>query len=119
MERERIKKNNECEVRLTCYFCNTILFPENQFVTNKCPKCQKFLPKCSICFFPIKISENDSIPFSYIKNNNNKDNFKNKNCEFIFCSKCKHGGHINHYLEWFDEFNVCPFSECNCLCMKE
>ena len=116
MERERIKKNNECEVRLTCYFCNTILFPDNQFITNKCPKCHKFLPKCSICFFPIKINENNSVPFkNFIYNNNNNNN----NYEFIFCTKCKHGGHINHYLEWFEEFNVCPFSECNCLCIDE
>ena len=32
-----------------------------------------------------------------------------------FCSKCQHGGHIDHYQDWFKNHRVCP-TGCGCIC---
>ena len=128
MEKSKNKNTNECELKLTCNFCSSILEPDNsnQDFGDKCPICKKFLPKCSICFYPIQINEKNFIsPLknkldkSNINNINIKNNKNNKNYEFVCCTKCKHGGHINHYIEWFNEYKICPFFKCDCLCVDE
>ena len=66
-----------------------------------CPKCRFKFSKCSVCLCPINLS----------KKANNK-------C-IVFCNKCLHGGHYDHYKGWFKEFNECPNSKCDCRCQQE
>jgi hypothetical protein len=37
---------------------------------------------------------------------------------WVWCQKCKHGGHSSHLHEWFELHDVCPVSECPCTCLK-
>jgi len=40
------------------------------------------------------------------------------NCRFIWCTKCRHGGHLEHIKEWFLELMVCPIPDCICICVE-
>ena len=115
------KNNNcleQCVLKFTCSYCGNKLDtftkkksqnknPQRQFntynVTNddKCPQCKVKLSKCSVCSCSVKLS-------------NKADN----DC-LVFCNKCSHGGHYEHYKFWFQEFNECPNSKCNCRCQQE
>ena len=66
-----------------------------------CPKCKYKFTKCSVCSCPIKLSQ------------------KSNNECIVFCNKCSHGGHYDHYKGWFKEFNECPNSRCDCRCQQE
>jgi hypothetical protein len=37
--------------------------------------------------------------------------------KYLWCTICRHGGHLDHINEWFSELNVCPVADCNCMCM--
>ena len=114
--------NDKCILIFTCSYCgkkiNTLkkneddkslsyekdnnFFYQNMANDYICSGCNKtYLKKCSVCLCPIKIS-------------------KNLNSECItFCTKCSHGGHYEHYKEWFTYLNECPNSKCNCICQEE
>ncbi len=94
-----------------------------------CPCCSKKIPSCSICQSSIEINNTNN---NNVKNNisnrsfnNLKDTDKNENEDdkksfrYIWCVKCKHGGHVEHYLDWFNEFYVCPSFDCNCKCNSD
>ena len=68
---------------------------------NICPNCKFKFSKCSVCLCPINLSK------------------KSDNKCIVFCNKCSHGGHYDHYKGWFKEFNECPNSKCNCRCQQE
>ena len=68
---------------------------------NECPYCNFNLSRCSVCSCPIKL-----------------DILSNKEC-LAYCNKCLHGGHYNHYKDWFKEFTECPNSKCSCQCQLE
>ena len=38
--------------------------------------------------------------------------------KYIWCTKCRHGGHIDHIKEWFADLLVCPVADCNCICLE-
>ena len=121
-ESEKIRNpNNKCVLIFRCSYCgeelNTleenisdnsyspgkgeIYFRQNMTNYDVCPKCKHNYSKCSVCLCPIKISKN-----------------LNNEC-FIYCTKCSHGGHYEHYQDWFREFNECPNSKCDCRCRDE
>ena len=90
---------------------------------GSCPSCKQKLTKCAVCLFPISIDTNIKLrrigSSSYLnKESNNKDeNEKNVFNEcYVFCTKCLHGGHLEHYKDWFNAFNECPFFKCSCKC---
>ncbi|OII72797.1 WD40 repeat and RING finger domain-containing protein [Cryptosporidium ubiquitum] len=35
------------------------------------------------------------------------------------CLRCKHGGHIRHIRNWFEDRTKCPMVECQCKCVPE
>lgn len=37
---------------------------------------------------------------------------------FAWCQTCRHGGHVKHMLEWFEEHTECPVNNCDCNCMS-
>ena len=109
----------KCVLIFTCSYCgskiNTIKINLKGSSTSKeiekvipknknddiCQECKRNLAKCSVCQCPIKLK----------KNLNNQ--------AFIYCTKCSHGGHYDHYQGWFKEFNECPNSRCNCRCQED
>jgi WD repeat-containing protein mio len=34
----------------------------------------------------------------------------------VWCQTCRHGGHLKHIAEWFEEFTSCPVTDCPCQC---
>eukprot|EP00965_Chrysotila_dentata_P067354 2229282-Pleurochrysis_carterae.AAC.1 len=34
----------------------------------------------------------------------------------VWCQSCRHGGHVEHVLEWFSLQLECPVSGCACRC---
>ena len=108
-------QDDKCILIFTCSYCGErIDTTKNNFEGKKelffnqsmgnddiCPKCKHNFIKCSVCLCPMKLSKN------------------NKNESIIFCTKCHHGGHYEHYAGWFEEFNECPNSKCNCRCQEE
>lgn len=131
-----IEKSNHCTVVLTCKACGNRIRGESEeqilpsnikklnIDINYCPKnnpfCNRKFSKCSVCSEPIKvecvIEENKGSLISkkqLPKIKKEKENFHN--C-YIYCTKCSHGGHLEHYLEWFTEFIKCPNLGCDCNC---
>jgi hypothetical protein len=43
---------------------------------------------------------------------------KDINLKYIWCANCRHGGHVDHIVEWFQELAVCPVASCNCICLE-
>lgn len=60
--------------------------------TAQCHNCKKYSLYCSICRCPVRGSSS-------------------------FCMKCSHGGHVNHYNTWFDDYDFCP-TGCGCKCLS-
>ena len=120
-DHDRINNSTEqCVLIFRCYHCGEKFdtlesnIQQNIYIVNKnknpvnnitsedvCPKCKNKFSKCSVCLCPIKLSK------------------KSNNEYFVFCNRCKHGGHYDHYKGWFKEFNECPNSRCDCRCQQE
>ena len=113
-----INCSEQCVLEFLCAHCGTkietlenklpkIEYPLKKRNNNviikddKCPYCKEKLSKCSVCSCPIRLSK------------------KSNNECLVFCNKCSHGGHYEHYKVWFQEFNECPNSKCNCRCQEE
>lgn len=60
--------------------------------TAQCHNCKKYSLYCSICRCPVRGSSS-------------------------FCTKCSHGGHVNHYNTWFNDYDFCP-TGCGCKCLS-
>ncbi|SCV72847.1 BQ2448_4384 [Microbotryum intermedium] len=107
------------QIVIRCQFCATNLGPhiglstaENQMgegraragpvgvKTTLCPSCSKGLPACAVC---LKRPNLHSIPTDV-------------SSSLCWCQKCRHGGHTNHILEWFERSAVCPVADCDCQC---
>ena len=123
---EETDNDKSCKLVLSCNYCGKKL-PENPNEkkmapkglfrkvkannicnskdSSKCEECQHYLPICSVCYIPIRIEK---------KNTNNESN----DYIYCWCCKCKHGGHAEHYEEWFEEFDICPFESCKCKCKE-
>lgn len=138
-------QSNISGLYLTCYYCGTKIHSDkidqrsktNLFLKDRhdylnlrssktedtcCPKCSKKLPSCSVCLFPIEVSGQTKITKIGIINSLTdlrKGEGNGKNSRYIWCTRCRHGGHLDHYTEWFKTFLVCPFSECNCRCFDD
>ena len=137
---------NACKFNLACSFCGTTITPhhgqQRQIETtslkneklhlrppkssnNACPQCSRKLPLCAVCLYPIEISNQEKIVkicsvHSTGALDKEEDNDSGKeNQRYIWCTKCRHGGHMDHISEWFREFLVCPFSECKCRCAEK
>ncbi len=47
-----------------------------------------------------------------------KNNTESYKANIIWCMNCRHGGHVDHMQEWFEELTVCPNSNCSCICLE-
>ena len=53
-----------------------------------------------------------------IKRENKASNEEEKELKYIWCTKCRHGGHLDHINEWFSELTICSVADCNCICLE-
>jgi len=100
-----------------------------------CPKCAKKFPSCCICLYPIELCFPSTLPVCkqrLASNSRSVDTGSRKgesfdesmlgsstpvqDLRFMWCMKCKHGGHINHIKKWFETLVICPVADCNCYC---
>ncbi|KDE04060.1 hypothetical protein MVLG_05499 [Microbotryum lychnidis-dioicae p1A1 Lamole] len=106
------------QIVIRCQFCATNLGPfiglstgENEgrsraasgpvgVKSTLCPSCSKGLPACAVC---LKKPNLHSIPMDI-------------SSSLCWCQKCRHGGHTNHILDWFERSVVCPVADCDCEC---
>ncbi len=100
-ELEKKPNKNICILIFRCSYCGEELdtFQKNiSDMTNSdsCPKCKHNYSRCSVCSHPIKVNE----------------------C-LVYCTKCSHGGHYEHYQDWFREITECPNSKCSCRCSED
>eukprot|EP00347_Sterkiella_histriomuscorum_P008418 403345170 len=101
-------------------------------ISRLCVECGKSTPNCSVCLQPIGIlnpfielkskAPTSAVGFgthSVINQNENQNSIQMKReleMWFLWCQKCKHGGHTQHILEWFKNQPECSVSNCDCRC---
>ncbi|GAA5903242.1 Sea4p [Sporobolomyces salmoneus] len=102
------------QVVVRCHFCSTNVGPQSAGRGNEysrmgsgvagkstlCPSCSKQLPACSICLTRPSIHAFEV----------------NGSSMLAWCSRCRHGGHATHLLEWFERSEVCAVAGCDCRC---
>jgi hypothetical protein len=91
----------------------------NQYKSSACPNCRKALPRCSLCMLlmgtPIDTLQNQR-KGNHTNISENEDPQNSFNYWFTWCQSCFHGGHAIHMMEWFENHDECPVSNCNCKC---
>jgi hypothetical protein len=55
---------------------------------------------------------------SHYNLNKTEEEYKVPDLKYLWCTKCRHGGHIDHIKEWFTDLMICPVADCNCLCLE-
>ncbi|KAL4501630.1 hypothetical protein ABPG72_018681 [Tetrahymena utriculariae] len=84
-----------------------------------CPSCCVMLPVCCVCLLSCELV-NPYIQFNRNRQQQNQmgGQIENLNLEegIVWCQSCNHGGHYKHILEWFQDFDICPVSDCSCKC---
>lgn len=71
--------------------------------SSSCPNCRKPLPRCSLCLLHMGTPINSTPP-------------KTATLWFSWCQTCRHGGHIDHLMSWFEQHSECPVTSCSCKC---
>ncbi|XP_060803426.1 GATOR complex protein MIOS [Amyelois transitella] len=69
---------------------------------SSCPHCRKPLPRCGVCALHLGTgagAAGAAFPGW-----------------FSWCVACRHGGHAQHLLQWFQDHTECPVSSCSCRC---
>jgi hypothetical protein len=105
---------------IKCKFCNQSISTEKKrafrkygggtTIASACPNCSKPLPTCSIC----EMSYGSSCwSFGSDKVTNSLD------YTFVWCTQCKHAGHMKHLSDWFETHTVCPVPGCECICTRD
>lgn len=67
--------------------------------TTICPNCSKSLPSCSICLRSTGLETSSDTATS-----------------ICVCLRCRHGGHVQHLLNWFERTEECAVAGCDCAC---
>ncbi|BGP17039.1 hypothetical protein JCM10213_000325 [Rhodosporidiobolus nylandii] len=109
------------QILVRCQFCGTNISPAAQkglgmnapdargvvgpatVRSTVCPSCSKQLPACCICLVRPSLHSFDAEGPSTL----------------CWCQRCRHGGHVEHVLAWFDTSSVCAVAGCDCECNSE
>jgi len=138
---EKISARSAPEVSVKCTFCNQALvhktLSSNKMaqVTNfnakiggsgnyatrykptSCPNCHRPLPRCSICLMPFGSPSHSMGGTSFPTVADDSNQYGQLDYCFAWCTKCRHGGHVKHLMEWFSNHHACAVSGCECGCM--
>ncbi|KAL5528601.1 hypothetical protein ACEPAF_7737 [Sanghuangporus sanghuang] len=117
---------------IRCNFCNKVVNtqqyqrPQEPIVIQRrraaaCPWCGRALPRCCVCLMSICI-----IPDTGRDSDHLHSSFRDTiDDAFVFCQKCRHGGHASHLMSWFFEddgsqrHRTCPVADCDCYCDED
>ncbi|GAA6043670.1 hypothetical protein JCM8097_008599 [Rhodosporidiobolus ruineniae] len=108
------------QVLVRCQFCGTTVSPAGGkgglgvgegrggvgpvgVKSTVCPSCSKQLPACSICLLRPSVHSFEADGPSTL----------------CWCQRCRHGGHVEHVLAWFETSRVCAVAGCECECNSE
>lgn len=91
----------------------------NKLRTQSCPSCRKALPRCSLCLTHLGTPALHwrSSELCHIQQEPTSK-LSPFNSWFTWCQTCRHGGHSQHLIAWFQEHVECPVSGCYCKCMS-
>lgn len=86
---------------------------------SSCPSCRKPLPRCSLCLLHMgttsaAISSGSPGSGNMLMPASNKP--RPFSLWFSWCQTCRHGGHTEHLLQWFEKHTECPVTSCSCKC---
>lgn len=83
-----------------------------------CPGCRKPLPRCSLCL--TNLGTPSGTGMYHHKDISSLDSKLSPFQDwFSWCQSCRHGGHVSHLLEWFDDHSECPVTGCTCKCVSK
>ncbi|GAA5975273.1 hypothetical protein JCM11641_005912 [Rhodosporidiobolus odoratus] len=114
---EALRRAAPPQILLRCQFCGTKISPAGKKGSGLgsvernggdqagkrstvCPSCSKQLPACCICLSRPSVHAFDT----------------NGPSTLCWCQRCRHGGHVEHILAWFDTSTVCAVAGCDCEC---
>ncbi|XP_014207535.2 GATOR complex protein MIOS-A [Copidosoma floridanum] len=115
------------QMYISCHFCGKSISTfmqgfarvrnygkQGSQVKSTCINCRKPLPRCAICL--MHMGTITDLP------SGNKNDDENKITEFsswfTWCQTCRHGGHANHIIHWFQQHSECPVTSCTCRCFS-
>ncbi len=132
---------DQFKIRPRCGFCGQNLdrasaeeivanvpAPTEQKLIHNCPKCRNQLPRCAICLEPLALANPytaaAAAAVSGVGKKSSGGEYRSSERMrigrvenwFVWCQKCRHGGHSAHVEEWFDTHCECPVAECTCRC---
>lgn len=82
-----------------------------------CPGCRKPLPRCSLCLTNLGTPSGSGM--YHHKDISDLDSKLSPFQDwFSWCQSCRHGGHVSHILDWFEEHSECPVTGCTCKCVS-
>ncbi|KAJ3180188.1 hypothetical protein HDU85_004191 [Gaertneriomyces sp. JEL0708] len=88
-------------------------FKQKAKITS-CPNCRKPLPRCALCLLHMGTPAESPQYFSRRDKSAPSSEFNGFDTWFTWCQTCRHGGHALHLMQWFENHNDCPVSECKC-----
>jgi hypothetical protein len=84
-----------------------------------CSECAELLPRCCICLLQMTI-KNPYLEYDPQRSRKvEADEGVGPDTAIVWCQKCKHGGHLDHIMDWFRVESRCPVSECECSCPEK
>ncbi|GAA5824598.1 hypothetical protein JCM11251_000490 [Rhodosporidiobolus azoricus] len=119
---EALRRAAPPQIMVRCQFCGTSISPPMQGLKGlgvsdgrtsvaslpgqkgtTCPSCSKQLPACCICLRRPSVHSFEIDGPSTL----------------AWCQKCRHGGHADHVLAWFETSDVCAVAGCSCECNRD
>ncbi|EJD02917.1 WD40 repeat-like protein [Fomitiporia mediterranea MF3/22] len=117
---------------IRCNFCNKVVNtqqhqrPQEPIAMQRrraaaCPWCGRALPRCAVCLMSVCV-----IPDTGLETDALHSSFRDTiDDAFVFCQKCRHGGHASHIIFWFFKedgtrrHRTCPVADCDCYCDED
>ncbi|VDI39836.1 WD repeat-containing protein mio [Mytilus galloprovincialis] len=82
-----------------------------------CPGCRKPLPRCALCLTNLGTPSGTGL-YHHKEKLGLDSKLSPFQDWFSWCQSCRHGGHVSHLFEWFDEHSECPVTGCTCNCVS-
>ncbi|KAI9597959.1 hypothetical protein BDF19DRAFT_433141 [Syncephalis fuscata] len=86
--------------------------------TYCCPNCRNMLPRCSLCLMRLGTPVDEIRQATALHRSAGQGRPAGFDLWFTWCQSCRHGGHAAHLLEWFEDHERCPVSDCHCRCLS-
>ncbi|XP_059619271.1 GATOR complex protein MIOS [Phlebotomus argentipes] len=84
---------------------------------SSCPNCRKPLPRCALCLHHMGTTTGNAAS-QHLCGGHSALGWQSRPFSkwFSWCQTCRHGGHTEHLVQWFQQHSECPVTSCNCKC---